>query len=154
MEQQRKIEHAQYLISRWGASDEAPAEACPISGGQSTLPAAAPYPATPNQVDQLWAPGTVTEGVPNAWSFSTTGVQQQCRWPYTAAQAPKEATQRISTAASTRTSGRGNGNIQTKAPGKLGQKQGEGGRRAARRWSPKEFLPDDKNLDTPTSPAM
>jgi hypothetical protein len=163
LEQQRQIEHAQYLISRWGASDETPAEACPTSGAQSTFPpaAAAAYPSTqvsPYQVDQHWTPGIITEGVQNAsWDFGTGGdVQQQCRWPY-----PAQATERLSgTTSVTGTSVREHGS-QTQAPaaaaapaGLQGPAQAECGRRAtAPRWSPKEFLPYEQKTGDLSPPA-
>lgn len=148
MEQQRQIEHAQYLISRWGTSDETPTETatCPMSSGQPAYSAGPPHASlqcTPYQVDQHWTLGKNTEApVQNSWSCSSRGVQQQSRWPHII-----EASARMS-GASSRTSGRAG-----RAGGRQGLAAGEGGRKAAQRWTPKEFVPEEKKnvSELPTS---
>ncbi|KAG0589667.1 hypothetical protein KC19_1G038200 [Ceratodon purpureus] len=143
VEQQRQIEHAQYLISRWGASDETPADPSPISGAQ---PFPTPYPSThasQYQVDQHWSPGnTLTEGVQNTWGFGPRGViPQQCTWPYVPAQ------RLTATSLGTRNPVREHGSqTPTLAPATIQADQNGRRSAAAPQWTPKEFQPEEEQI--------
>lgn len=139
-EQQRKIEHAQYLISRWGTSDETQQECSPYPAGQLSVSPYSSVQIPPHKVDQ------------NKWICnSTVARQQQCRWTHTS-QPPKEVGQRLNVLPIWGAS-RGHGcHAQEATAAQDGPKLGECGKRT-QRWTPKEFIPEVKK-DSSVSALM